>query len=604
MSQSDSKYTNEQRPFTPAAAPSSEAYYARDTRVNMNRADIPWVRSIAFGYQLLRNSAYNKGLAFTAAERRVMHLEGLLPPTEVSQDVQAARAMANVKRASSDVAKYLYLNGLAERNERLFFRVLIDNVVELMPIVYTPTIGQICKMFGDLYRATQGIYITLNDRGNIHNLLHNWPQKHIRGIVFTDGERILGLGDLGSYGMGIPIGKLRLYTACGGVDPRYLLPVTIDVGTNNEELLEDQFYTGLRAKRDTSEAYDELIDEFITAVKGHFGPYTLLQFEDFANRNASRLLQKYKDACCCFNDDIQGTASVVVAGIYGSLKISDMKLDQHTFLFYGAGSAGIGIADLIVDALMTDCGLERKEARARVFLVDSRGLITQDRPSGGVKGEKIRYAHEFKHMDGSDLAAIVRATKATAIIGVAAQPAVFTEDVCVAMTENTEYPLIFPLSNPTSKAECTAEDAYKWTNGKLVFASGSPFDDVHLNDRAYKISQGNNSYIFPGVALAVISVGARRVPNHLFLIAAKALAEQVTDEIAAEGRIYPPLETIRQVSLGIAVEVAREIYNMELATFVPQPANLREFLQSRMYDGAYPVFVSDNSFLGQTPQTN
>lgn len=468
--------------------------------------------------------------------------------------------------------------------------MLLKEPEKLMPVVYTPTVGLACQKFGHIFRRPRGMYINSKMKGRIYETLMNWPEKHVRACVFTDGQRILGLGDLGTYGMGIPIGKLNLYTACGGVDPRYCLPVTIDVGTNNEKLLSDPSYTGLRQRRLEGDEYDEIIDEFIKAMKQRYGPYTLLQFEDFANQNAFRLLRKYQDKCCTFNDDIQGTASVVLAGVLAAIKVQEIPFQDQKILFFGAGSAGIGIANLIALALSVQTGMSVDEARERVFLVDSRGLIVKDRSTGGINDEKAPYAHDFPEVKG-DLLAAVQALKPTALIGVAAQPQVFTKEVCETMAECTPRPLIMALSNPTSKAECSAEQAYTWTKGKALFASGSPFDPVELDGVTHVPGQGNNSYIFPGVALAVLVTGSRRVTEKMFLIAAQSLAAQVTKADTDQGTLYPPLAQIREVSANIAAAVCDEIYSAGLATMLPRPDDMLAFVKAQMYDAEYPRFV-------------
>lgn len=353
-----------------------------------------------------------------------------------------------------------------------------------------------CQTFGRIFRATQGLYLNIEQKGNILHVLQNWTSDKVRAIVVTDGERILGLGDLGTFGMGIPIGKLQLYTACAGVHPDLLLPITIDVGTNRESLLKDPLYTGVRSNRVKGKEYDDLLDEFVDAVKTRWGPTTLIQFEDFANHNAHRLLQKYKDQACTFNDDIQGTASVTLSGILASNRLSGKKLCEHTILIVGAGEAGLGIANLTAMAMSQADNMDMETARQHIYLIDSRGLITKDRPSGGITSHKADFAHAHKHID--NLADSVKDLKPSILIGVTAMPGIFTQEIVEVMAANHENPLIFPLSNPTSMAECTAEDAYNWSKGKCIFASGSPFQPVEYNGRTYVPGQGNNAYIFPG----------------------------------------------------------------------------------------------------------
>lgn len=556
----------------------------------------PWVNTMLHGVDLLRNPKYNKGTAFTADERKAFRLDGLLPPIVLTQDVQVHRVMKAVRGKSDDLERFIYLAALCDRNEKLFYRVMMEFTEELMPIVYTPTVGLACQKFGHIYRRPRGIYITMSDKGRIASLLRNWPTRLVRCIVFTDGERILGLGDLGACGMGIPIGKLALYTACAGVPHSWCLPVCIDTGTNNEAFLADEFYLGTQTKRVRGAAYDELIDEFINAAREVFGEYTLLQFEDFANQNAFRLLAKYRDQCCTFNDDIQGTASVVVAGVYGALPLIKKPIESMTYLFYGAGSAGIGIADLLAEAIVKDSSLTLEQARAQIFLVDSKGLITKDRSVGGLNAEKQRYAHDVPEalLANGGLAGIVRSVKPTAIIGVSAIAGVFDAEVCQEMAKNADMPLICALSNPTSKAECTAEHAYKHTNGKCIFLSGSPFDPVTMTidgeEKTFTPGQGNNSYIFPGAALGILASGARRVTDSMFLVAAKTLSTLVTPEHYAMGKVYPDLKDIRAVSAAIAAAVAAEAYDLGLAMALPRPDDLLDYVKAMQYNPEYPDF--------------
>jgi len=547
------------------------------------------------GIDLLRNPKYNKGVAFTLEERQALRLTGLLPPQVCTQDEQLVRVYENIDSRATPLDKYIYMTALSDRNERLFYCALQGRLFDLMPIVYTPTVGEACIKFGHIFRRPRGLFVSLRDKGCVQQLVNNWPEHNVRAIVFTDGERILGLGDLGANGMGIPIGKLELYTACAGLDPAHLLPVTIDVGTDNEQLLVDPLYIGLRQKRDRSQAYDELIDEFITAVKARFGPYTLLQFEDFGNKNAFRLLQRYQDRCCTFNDDIQGTAAVIVAGIISAQRLLKTRLINHTYLFVGAGEAGVGIARLLCTAMAEEEKISFEQASQKVWLVDSKGLVVKDRPCGGLEAHKLDFAHPFRMRSLEGLANIVGEIKPTCLFGLAAQHGIFTEEVCKLMLKNTERPLIFALSNPTSKSECTAEEAYRFTDCKCIFASGSPFPDYKQGAQLLRPGQGNNAYIFPGMALAIVATGARRVPDSLFLFAARALAEQVTDDDLNYGTVYPQLQKIREVSARLASKVAEEIYRLGLATFMPKPDNIFEYIKANMYDPRYPTYSASCS---------
>src|SRR5215469_5216001 len=475
------------------------------------------------GLALLRDPLLNKGTAFSEQERDVLGLRGLLPAHVLTQEEQATRIMTNLRRLPDDLEKYVALNALHDRNEALFFRVLCDNIDEVQPLIYTPTVGLACQKFGDIFQRPRGLFISYNDRGRIAEILSNWPYR-TKLIVVTDGERILGLGDLGANGMGIPVGKLSLYTACAGVHPEQCLPVTLDVGTNNEELLNDPYYIGLRQKRVTGDDYDAFVDEFMTAARAAF-PGVLIQFEDFANHSAFRLLHKYRDDACVFNDDIQGTAAVALAGLFSALRATGRKLNDQTLLFLGAGEAATGIADLVVSAMMAE-GVSEAEALRRNWLVDSKGLVVKGR--AGLGGHKLRFAHDQAPI--GDFLTAIDALKPTAIIGVAAVGGAFTPDVLQAMAQLNEQPIVFALSNPTSKAECSAEDAYRYTEGRALFACGSPFDPVKLNGRTFVPRQGNNSYIFPGVGLGVIASRSRLVTDEMFMAAAHTLADCVNKD--------------------------------------------------------------------------
>jgi malate dehydrogenase (oxaloacetate-decarboxylating)(NADP+) len=453
----------------------------------------------------------------------------------------------------------------------------------MMPIIYTPTVGKACQEFGHIFRRPRGFYISSRDRGQLDKILQNWPTRDVRVIVVTDGERILGLGDLGAFGMGIPVGKLSLYTACAGIHPTQCLPVTIDAGTNNATLLNDPLYTGLRQERIRGAEYDALIEEFMVAVEKQF-PDALVQFEDFGNQNAFRLLEKYRDRACMFNDDIQGTGSVALAGILSSLHLTGEKLADQRVLFLGAGEAGIGIAENIVNVLVED-GLPPAEARKRCWFVDSKGLIVQGREH--LTEHKSRFAHA--HAPCPDLGSAVKSLRPTMLIGVSGQAKSFTPDILQTMGQSNRRPVIFALSNPTSKAECTAEEAYKWTDGRAVFASGSPFAPVTLNGRTLVPGQGNNAYIFPGVGLGVVATGAWRVTDSMFIKAARTLASLVRQDELAEGRVYPSLKRIHEVSLAIAIAVAEDAFAKNLNR-IPRPADLPGHIRSQMFKPEYPDY--------------
>jgi len=533
----------------------------------------------ARGLALLRDPLLNKGTAFTERERDALGLRGLLPGHVLSMKEQAERILTNLRRLPTVLDKYVALNSLHDRNETLFFRVVCDNIDEIMPLIYTPTVGLACQQFGHIYQRPRGLFIGAKDRGRIAKLLRNWPYP-AKLIVVTDGERILGLGDLGANGMGIPVGKLALYSACAGVHPELCLPVMLDVGTNNEALLNDPYYIGLRQKRLSGSAYDKLIDEFITASRKVF-PGVLIQFEDFANHAAFRLLEKYRDRACVFNDDIQGTAAVVLAGLFSALRVTGGKLADQTLLFLGAGEAAIGIANLVASAMAAQ-GLSEAEARRRIWLFDSRGLVVKDR--AGLSGHKLPYAHE--HAPVGEFPAAIRSLRPSAIIGVAAVGGTFTPEVLQTMAQINRQPIVFALSNPTSQAECSAEEAYRHTGGRALFACGSPYDKVTLDGKTFVPRQGNNSYIFPGVGLGAIASGARLVTDEMFMSAAVTLAKLVSQEDLDQGSLYPALPRIREVSAHIAAAVAQVVYKRGLATGKP-PKNLPAHIRAQMYDPRY-----------------
>ena len=535
------------------------------------------------GLALLRDPLLNKGTAFTEAERDALGVRGLLPPHVLSQDEQAERTLRHIRAQPTDLEKFIELVALHDRNESLFFRVLVDHIDEMQPLIYTPTVGLACQEYGHIFQRPRGLFIGANDRGRVRRLLRNWPYD-AGIIVVTDGERILGLGDLGANGMGIPVGKLSLYTACAGVHPQACLPVVLDVGTDNQQLLSDPYYIGLRQKRLRGAAYDELVDEFVSAAQEVF-PGVLIQFEDFANQNAFRLLAKYRHNLCTFNDDIQGTAAVALAGIFSALRVTNDKLAEQRVLFMGAGEAASGIADLIVTAL-GDQGIAAAAARKRCWLFDSQGLVVKSR--SGLAHHKQNYAHE--HAPVTTFADAVRALEPTAIIGVAAVGGSFTPEVLTDMARLNERPIVFALSNPTSKSECTAEEAYRHTKGRALFACGSPFDPVRFDGSTFVPRQGNNSYVFPGVGLGVLTSRARRVPDDMFMAAAHTLAQQVSAADLAQGSLYPALDRIREVSAAISTAVAEVAYRKGLAAG-ERPHDLGAYVRSQMFDPRYRSYV-------------
>ncbi|KAM0938283.1 putative malate dehydrogenase (oxaloacetate-decarboxylating) (NADP(+)) [Dioscorea sansibarensis] len=560
-----------------------EDVYGED-RATEEQLVTPWTLSVASGYTLLRDPIHNKGLAFTEKERDAHYLRGLLPPAIVSQQLQEKKLMHNLRQYQVPLQRYMAMMDLQERNERLFYKLLIDNVEELLPVVYTPTVGEACQKYGCIFRRPQGLYISLKEKGKILEVLKNWPQRSIQVIVVTDGERILGLGDLGCQGMGIPVGKLSLYTALGGLRPSACLPITIDVGTNNESLLKDDFYIGLRQKRATGQEYADFLLEFMTAVKQNYGEKVLIQFEDFANHNAFELLAKYGTTHLVFNDDIQGTASVVLAGLVAALNLVGGSLTEHTFLFLGAGEAGTGIAELIALEMSKRTKTPLEECRKRIWLVDSKGLIVSSRKES-LQHFKKPWAHE--HEPINDLLGAVKAIKPTVLIGSSGVGKTFTKEVVETMASFNEKPIILALSNPTSQSECTAEEAYTWTQGRAIFASGSPFDTVELNGKTFVPGQANNAYIFPGFGLGLVISGAIRVHDDMLLAASEALAAQVTQENFDKGLIYPPFMNIRKISANIAANVAAKAYELGLASRLPRPDNLVKYAESCMYTPVY-----------------
>ena len=536
------------------------------------------------GADLLKDPLLNKGTAFTLEERKALGLLGLLPPRVLSIEEQKDRVLESVRRKPTDIGKYITLMALHDRNRTLFYRVLLDHLQEMMPIVYTPTVGRACQEFSHIFRKARGVYVSAQDRGRVKDVLANWPQKDIRIIVVTDGERILGLGDLGVDGMGIPVGKLSLYVACAGIHPSQCLPVTIDVGTNREERLQDPLYLGLQHPRIRGEEYDRLLDEFMDGVQEVF-PDAVVQFEDFGNANAFRLLEAYRHQACCFNDDIQGTAAVTLAGLLSAMNMTGGKLKDQRILFLGAGEAGTGIANLVASALIED-GLGEDAARARCWFVDSKGLVVKSRDH--LAGHKLPFAHDADH--AADFESALKRIKPTAIIGVSGQKGAFTRSVLELMCQWNERPVVFALSNPTSNSECTAEEAYTWTGGRAVFAGGSPFSPVTVKGTTFVPGQGNNVYIFPGVGLGAIISGASQITDTMFLAAARVLAMKPTAADSEQGGIFPSLKRIREVSLDIASAVAQCVFDQGLSS-KERPKDLPDALTASMYDPHYPAYT-------------
>ena len=537
------------------------------------------------GVAVLRNPWLNRGSVFTEEERDRLGLRGLLPPRVSTFADQVSRLKEVIDSEAAPINKYLTLESVHASDEALYFQLVMENVEEYMPLIYTPTVGEACQKFSHIFRYARGLYISSEDPGRVRELVANVPNHDVDIIVVTDGQRILGLGDLGVNGMGIPVGKLALYTACAGVNPQRALPVTLDVGTNNEEFLKDPLYMGLRQHRVTGPEYMALVEEFITAVRERW-PNVLIQFEDFQNTNAFALLDAWRDRVTCFNDDIQGTAAVVVTGLYTAVRALKQKLSDQRILFLGAGAAATGIAHLIADAMAED-GIDRNEALKRIALFDSKGLVSSTR-GDKLAPNKVPFAQAYENT--TDFAQAIRQLKPTCIIGVSAQGGAFTEDVVKAMCEVNARPMIFALSNPTSKAECTAKQAYTWSEGKCLFACGSPFAPVAVGNKTFVPRQGNNSYVFPGIGFGCIFVRAKTIPNQIFLTAAKTLANLVSESDLANGSLYPPLSQVRELSAHIAVAVADYCFKNGLAQ-VERPADLDKAVREAMWQPTDPKFV-------------
>ena len=532
------------------------------------------------GYTVLHDSLVNRGTAFTAAQRKEAGLEGLLPPGVDTLELQIARVHTQLDMLETDLQRYLFLMDLQSRNQTRVYAVLMSDAAKFMPLDYTPTVGEACQKFDHIFRSTRGLYLPISAKGRLKELMSNWPQKDIRFIVATDGERILGLGDLGVGGMGIPIGKLALYTAVAGVPPELTLPIMLDVGTNNQALLDDPLYLGLRQQRVRGDEYHAFIAEFVNAVQTLY-PTCCLQWEDFANFNAVSILETYKDKICTYNDDIQGTAGIALAGLYAALRITGQKLTDQRFLFMGAGSAATGIAELISEAMVME-GLTIEEARGRNWLFDINGLVESTRTD--LADFQKPFAHS--HAPCKSFVDAINAIKPNGIVGVSTVPKLFNQAVIEAMSKVNAQPIIFPYSNPTSRSECTAQEAYTWSNGKAIFASGSPFDPVTLGAKTFVPGQGNNVYIFPAMGMAVLATQAKRVTQQMFIVAAKAVAEQVTQEDLNTGLIYPPQSQILEASLHTAAKVATYVFDHGLAS-VERPKNIAAHIKELAYKPVY-----------------
>jgi len=529
---------------------------------------------------ILRDARRNKGTAFTIEERQKYGLTGLLPDVVETMETQIHRVQVQLDNFELPIQKYIYLSGLLDSNETLFFKTISSEPAKYLPLVYTPTVGEACERFGHIARQARAMFISIEQKDNIKELLKNWPVKDVRFTVVTDGERILGLGDLGICGIGIPIGKLILYTSCAGVPPEYTLPIVLDAGTNNETFLNDPLYPGLKKKRISGKEFDDFIEAFVVAINEVF-PKICIQWEDFAGKDAIRILDKYRDRVSTFNDDMQGTAGVATAGIITASRFSGKPFSEQRILFFGAGAAAFGIADMLVHKFQKD-GLTKEEALKHVWMFDVNGLLVRSRTD--LAEYQKPFAHDSEPSD--DFARSILTIKPTAIIGVSTVGGAFNQQVIENMCAVNERPVIFPYSNPTSHSECTAEQAYTWSKGKAIFASGSPFAPVTFEGRVFTPGQGNNVYIFPAVGLAIFATEAKRVTNEMFVTAAEAVAEQVTEENFEKGLIYPLINDILEVSYNVAIKVAEKIFESGLAG-IRKPEGLRTFIKSKMYQPKY-----------------
>jgi malate dehydrogenase (oxaloacetate-decarboxylating)(NADP+) len=542
------------------------------------------------GIDLLHDPSLNKSTAFTEAEKQALGLVGLIPDVTETEDLQLQRVNLQLAQKPTDLERYIYLINLLDHNETLFYRTVMSDPVRFLPIVYDPTIGEACLKFGHIYRQSRGMYLSMARRGKVKEILKNWPQKDVRFICVTDGGRILGLGDLGANGAGIPIGKLQLYTACAGVPPQYLLPMYLDAGTNNEQYLHDPLYLGMRKPRPATEDLYSFVDEFVQAVQEVF-PKCCIHFEDWTGKDAVHLLERYRDKYCVYNDDVQGTAGITLAGMINATKIKGTKLKDEKYLFLGAGSAGIGLADLLCSALVAQ-GMSLKEAQSRVYMFDINGLLVSTRKD--LFDFQLPYAHQ--HAPTRDFVAAIESIKPTTIIGVSTIGGAFNQRVIEAMAKINERPVILALSNPTEHAECTPEQAYTWSKGKAIYAAGVQFPPVHYNGQTFLPGQANNFYIFPAVGMAIYATQAKRVTDEMFIEAGQAVADQVPSELLKQGLLYPLQSNILESEIQTAARVAKLVFDSGLAT-VPRPTDLVAFIRKHVYK---PEYVTEAAGLTAT----
>jgi len=542
------------------------------------------------GTELLHDPSLNKSTAFTEAEKQALGLVGLVPDITETDEIQLQRVNLQLAQKPTDLERYIYLINLLDHNETLFYRTVMSDPARFLPIVYDPTIGEACLKFGHIYRQPRGMYLSITRRGKVKEILKNWPQKDVRFICVTDGGRILGLGDLGANGAGIPIGKLQLYTACAGVPPQYLLPMYLDAGTNNEQYLHDPLYLGMRKTRPATEDLYSFVDEFVQAVQEVF-PKCCIHFEDWTGKDAVHLLQRYRDKYCVYNDDVQGTAGITLAGMINAAKVKGTKLKDEKYLFLGAGSAGIGLADLLCSALVAQ-GMTLKEAQSRVYMFDVNGLLESSRKD--LFDFQFPYAHQ--HTPTRDFVAAIESLKPTTIIGVSTIGGAFNQKVIEAMARINERPVILALSNPTEHAECTPEQAYTWSKGKAIYAAGVQFPPVHYNGQTFLPGQANNFYIFPAIGMAIFATQAKRVTDEMFIEAGQAVADQVPPDLLKQGLLYPLQSDILESEIQTAARVAKLVFDSGLAT-VPRPTDMIAFIRKHVYK---PEYVSEAAGLTAT----
>jgi malate dehydrogenase (oxaloacetate-decarboxylating)(NADP+) len=533
------------------------------------------------GIDLLREPEINKSTAFTEAEKQALGIVGLVPDVTETEDLQLSRVMMQLGHKSTDLDRYIYLTNLLDHDETLFYRTVMSDPVRFLPIVYDPTIGEACLKFGHIYRQPRGMYLSMTRRGKVKEILKNWPQKDVRFICVTDGGRILGLGDLGANGAAIPIGKLQLYTACAGVPPQYLMPMYLDAGTNNEQYLHDPLYLGMRKTRPSTNELYSFVDEFMEAVQEVFSK-CCVHFEDWTGTDAVHLLQRYRDKYCVYNDDVQGTAGITLAGMINAAKLKGTKLKDEKYLFLGAGSAGIGLANLLCSALVAQ-GMTLKEAQSRVYMFDINGLLEATRKD--LVDFQKPYAHQ--HAPTRDFVAAIESIKPTTIIGVSTIGGAFNQKVIESMSRINVRPVILALSNPTEHAECTAEQAYTWSKGKAIYAAGVQFAPVHYNGQTFLPGQANNFYIFPAVGMAIFATRAKRVTDEMFIEAGQAVADQVPSDLLKQGLLYPLQSNILEAEIQTAARVAKLVFDSGLAR-VERPADMVTFIRKHVYQPEYP----------------